>query len=136
MVPTVEATLVAAQEKAAALFLDVVATGLIRPGKLESELSAEIHALARERYGVKRHWHKRVVRAGPNSVLTYHDEPPDRAIAADDTVYLDFGPVFESWEADFGRTYVVGEDPRKHRLVADIEAAFADGGAISSVPRG
>ena len=39
----------------------------------------------------------------------------------------DFGPVFETWEADFGRTYVVGSDPAKRRLVADIEAAFARG---------
>ena len=127
MPPSVEATLVAAQDKAAALFSDVVSSGLIRPGVLESELSAEIHALARSKYGVRRHWHKRVVRAGPNTVLTYHDEPPDRRVAEDDTVYLDLGPVFESWEADFGRTYVVGSDPRKHRLVRDIEAAFATG---------
>src|SRR5581483_8110067 len=44
-----------------------------------------------------------------------------------DVVYLDFGPLFEEWEADFGRTYVLGSDPVKHRLVADIEAAFARG---------
>ena len=124
---SIEARLVAAQHKAAALFSEVVTSRLIRPGVLESELSAEIHALARSKYGVRRHWHKRVVRAGPNTLLSYHDEPPDRPIAQDDAVYLDFGPVFESWEADFGRTYVVGNDPRKHRLVQDIESAFAEG---------
>src|SRR5580700_5620949 len=41
--------------------------------------------------------------------------------------FLDFGPVFEEWEADFGRTYVVGDDPLKHRLRRDIEEAFASG---------
>ena len=30
-------------------------------------------------------------------------------------------------EADFGRTYVVGADPREHRLVADIGGAFLRG---------
>jgi Xaa-Pro dipeptidase len=35
--------------------------------------------------------------------------------------------VFEEWEADFGRTYVLGADPEKHRLVDDIGSAFAQG---------
>jgi Xaa-Pro dipeptidase len=120
-------SLIEAQEKARALFAEVVAGGLIVPGKLESELSTDIHHLARERFGLRRHWHKRIARAGENTMLGYHDEPEDRRIAADDVVYLDFGPVFESWEADYGRTYVVGSDPVKRRLVADIEAAFERG---------
>ena len=123
----VEQALLEAQGKAERLFEEVVASGLIRPGILESELSREIHALAQRRFGLRRHWHKRVVRAGANTVLTYHAEPPDRRLAADDVVYLDFGPVFSSWEADYGRTYVLGEDARKHQLVADITAAFRKG---------
>src|ERR1700678_2804554 len=120
-------SLMEAQENARALFQEVVAAGLIAPGKLESEVSADIHNLARERFGVRRHWHKRIARAGENTMSGYYDEPEDRRIAEDDVVYLDFGPVFDAWEADFGRTYVVGSDPVKHRLVADIEAAFARG---------
>ena len=123
----VERALLAAQGKAEQLFEEIVANGLIRPGVLESELSSEIHALAQHRFGVRRHWHRRVVRAGPNTVLTYHDEPPDRCIQADDVVYLDLGPVFNAWEADFGRTFVLGEDARKHQLVADITSAFRQG---------
>lgn len=124
---TVEQALLGAQRKAEDLFGQVVATGLIRPGVLESELSQEIHALAKRDFGLRRHWHKRVVRAGPNTVLTYHAEPPDRRLAEDDVVYLDFGPLFDEWEADYGRTYVLGNDPLKHKLVADIEAAFKRG---------
>jgi len=124
---TVEQALADAQRKAEELFAAIVDAGLIKAGLLESELSEQIHELARARFGVRRHWHKRVVRCGPNTVLTYYDEPPDRRIAADDVVYLDFGPLFEEWEADFGRTYVLGTDPVKHRLVADINAAFARG---------
>jgi Xaa-Pro dipeptidase len=126
-VATVEQALADAQRKAEDLFAAVVDSGLIRAGVLESELSAEIHGLAQRNFGVRRHWHKRVVRAGPNTVLTYQSEPPDRRVADDDVVYLDFGPLFEEWEADFGRTYVLGKDPLKHKLVADIEAAFTRG---------
>jgi Xaa-Pro aminopeptidase len=116
-VQSVEQNLLAAQRKAELLFSEVVASGL----------SDEIHALAQRRFGVRRHWHKRVARCGPNTVLTYHDEPADRRVLEDDVVYLDFGPLFAEWEADFGRTYVLGRDPRKHRLVSDIAAAFRRG---------
>jgi hypothetical protein len=108
--------LVSAQDKAEALFQQVVDSGMIRAGKLESELSQEIHALAQSRFGLRRHWHKRIARSGPNTVLTYHDAASDRTIAGDDIVYL-----------DFGRTYALGSDPYKHRLVDDIAAAFQRG---------
>jgi Xaa-Pro aminopeptidase len=113
-----------AQKRAEALFAEVIEQGILRPGPLESEVSAEIHELARRSYGVQRHWHKKVVRSGPNTVLTYYDEPPDRRLAPDDMVFLDFGPVFDNWEADLGRSYVLGPDPRKHQLVKDIGQAF------------
>jgi Xaa-Pro dipeptidase len=119
--------LLAAQVKAEALFEEVVACGMVSAGKLESELTAQIHALAQSRFGLRRHWHKRIARAGPNTLLTYHDEGADRRIAEDDIVYLDFGPVFDEWEADFGRTFVVGADPLKHRLVGDLADAFKRG---------
>jgi hypothetical protein len=44
-------SLIAAQNKAQALFDEVVGSGMIQPGKLESELSDEIHALAQSRFG-------------------------------------------------------------------------------------
>ncbi|HWG69920.1 MAG TPA: M24 family metallopeptidase, partial [Steroidobacteraceae bacterium] len=113
-----------AQRKAEALFAEVAGSGMIRGGKLESELSTEIHALAKSRFGLRRHWHKRLVRSGENTLLTYYDEALDRRMQDDDIVYLDFGPVFEAWEADFGRTYAIGADPLKHKLVDDIAAAF------------
>jgi Xaa-Pro dipeptidase len=122
--------LLQAQDRAQALFDEVVAAGLIAPGKLESELATEIVDLARSRFGVSRHWHKRIVRAGENTMMGYYDEPAERRIEADDVVYLDFGPLFETWEADFGRTYALGSDPAKHRLVADIGAAFERGKAF------
>jgi len=127
---SISESLLTAQNKAAALFDAVVAEGLIRPGKLESELSVDIHGLAKSRFGLRRHWHKRVVRAGPNTLLTYHDHSEDRRIEADDIVYLDFGPVFEEWEADFGRSYALGTDTAKQRLVADLSVAFQSGKAL------
>jgi len=112
-----------AQNKAAALFEEIEAR-LIRPGITESQLSREIHELAASRFGVETHWHRRVIRAGPNTLKTYNDDPPDLTIQADDIVFVDLGPVFEAWEADFGRTYVLGDDPVKHRLAGDLGPIF------------
>jgi Xaa-Pro aminopeptidase len=123
----VSESLLEAQNKAEALFTAIVDSGMIQAGKLESELSKEIHDLAHERFGVRRHWHKRIVRAGSNTLLGYYEESSDRRIAPDDVVFLDLGPVFDSWEADFGRTYALGNDPHKHRLVSDIGVAFRRG---------
>jgi Xaa-Pro dipeptidase len=124
-------SLVAAQAQAESLFNAIVANGAMRPGVRESELSDAIDGLARERFGLRRHWHRRVVRSGPNTVLTYYDGPSDRTLQDGDLVVLDFGPVFGEWEADYGRTYLVGDDPLKKRLIADVEAAFQRGKAYA-----
>jgi Xaa-Pro aminopeptidase len=110
------ARLLDAQAKAAELFAAVEACGLIAPGVREVEASDAIRDLAAELFGVQRHWHKRIVRAGVNTLEPYRQNPPDRVIREDDIVFCDFGPIFEDWEADFGRTFVLGEDPVKLRL--------------------
>jgi Xaa-Pro aminopeptidase len=77
--------------------------------------------------GKTRHWHKRIVRSGPHTLFPYRKNPPDRVIGADDIAFADFGPVFEKFEADLGRTYVLGGDPVKHRLADDLPVIFEAG---------
>lgn len=119
--------LVAAEEKAVALFDEVVRRGLIAPGKGEKQVSDEVRDLGAELFGTDKHWHKRVVRAGENTLAPYAENPPDRVIAPDDVVFLDFGPIFAHWEADVGRTFVLGDDPDKLRLRDDLDAVWAAG---------
>jgi Xaa-Pro dipeptidase len=119
--------LVAAEEQAEQLFAEVVAQELIVAGRSESQVSTAVRELAAEMFGVQRYWHKRIVRSGPNTVHPYRENPPDRVITDDDIVFLDFGPIFVEWEADFGRTYVLGDDPRKLRLQADLPRIFDAG---------
>ena len=121
------AGLLDAQSKAKKLFAAIQTQNLIRPGAKESEVNKGIYALAESMFGISRYWHKRIVRAGPNTLAPYDENPPDLSVGEDDIVFLDFGPVFEEWESDFGRTYVVGNNPLKRKLCRDIEEAFASG---------
>jgi Xaa-Pro dipeptidase len=119
--------LLGAQARAKQLFEAVEDRRLIHAGTTDKAASAAIQALAADMFGVERHWHKRIVRSGPHTLLPYKEDPPDRIIEDDDIVFTDFGPVFDAWEADLGRTYVIGDDPHKLRLRDDVSRAFALG---------
>jgi Xaa-Pro dipeptidase len=116
-----------AQDNAARLFHEIEIRGLIRSGVSESHVNTEIFALAKEMFGITTYWHKRIVRAGKNTLAPYNENPPDLKIGEDDILFLDLGPVFERWEADFGRTFVIGSDPAKLKMKNDVELAFAAG---------
>jgi Xaa-Pro aminopeptidase len=119
--------LLEAQNKAQTLFHEVEAQKIIHPGSSETRINEQVYSLAQRMYGIEQYWHKRIVRSGSNTLLPYDDNPPDLIVQEDDVVFLDLGPVFEAWEADFGRTFVLGDDPLKHKLCRDIETAFAQG---------
>jgi len=118
-----------AETKAVRLFEEVTSRKLVRAGITERELNSEVYQLAFEMYGIKKYWHKRIVRSGANTLLPYKENPPDLLIKDDDIVFFDFGPVFEDWEADFGRTYVLGNDPTKLRIQHEIEECWHIGKA-------
>ena len=119
--------LLAAQDKAAALFAAVEDRSLVAAGQGERMVSDRIRDLANEMFGKTRYWHKRIIRSGPHTLFPYRENPPDRVIEADDIAFADFGPIFDEFEADLGRTYVVGGDPVKHRLAADLPVIFGAG---------
>jgi Xaa-Pro dipeptidase len=125
-VPDVErrAAVEAAQAYALGLFTAIERGGLLRPGRSESDVEDDIRELAAREFGVEKHWHRRIVRSGPNSITTAGDHPSVRVIGEDDIVYLDLGPVFGGWEADIGNSYALGNNPRKQALVAELPRQF------------
>ncbi len=122
----VRQNLLIAEHKAKELFTAVEQRGLIVPGKTETELSGEIVTLAKTLFGIENFWHKKIVRAGANTLHPYNGNPADRVIQDDDMVFLDFGPIYNGWEADLGRTYVIGNDPLKLKLKKDVEDAWQE----------
>ncbi len=115
-----------AEKKAADLFKEIEVKKLLIPGKSEKEINTSIFDLAFAMFGIKKYWHKRIVRCGENTLQPYKENPPNLILKEDDILFIDFGPIFEEWEADFGRTYVIGKDPYKIKLKEDIESAWHD----------
>ncbi|MES2566903.1 MAG: M24 family metallopeptidase [Bacteroidota bacterium] len=115
-----------AERKALVLFQVAETRQLIVAGKTEKQLNHELFDLAFELFGIKKYWHKRIVRSGKNTLFPYGENPPDLTLQPDDILFFDFGPVFEDWEADVGRTYVIGNDPLKIKLKEDIEMAWKE----------
>lgn len=115
------------EKKAFELFAAIEQRGLIRPGITELELNRAIYDLAFELHGIRTFWHKRIVRAGKNTLLPYAENPPDLTLRENEILFLDFGPVYEDWEADIGRTYVLGNDARMMQLKNDAERLWQEG---------
>lgn len=113
-----------AEAHALRLFDEIQSQEIIRSGRLESEVNTDILNLAHERFGIEKYWHKRIVRAGENTLHPYSVNPPDLLIQKNDILFLDFGPIFEAYEADIGRTYVLGDDSLRLKLTNDIEHAW------------
>lgn len=116
--------LIEAEKKALSLLDAIEAGGLIAAGRTEREVEQDIFRLATDRFGIEKHWHKRIVRSGANTLAIAGDNPPIRTIGEDDMVFLDLGPVFEEWEADVGHSYAIGPDPRKHALCRELPIQF------------
>jgi len=61
------AELLDAPRKAEALFAEIQAQSLIRPGAKESEIDESVYALAASMCGISRYWHKRILRVARNT---------------------------------------------------------------------
>ena len=86
--------LIEAERKAEVLFQEIENRNIVTVGKTESELNKEVFNLAFELFGIKKFWHKRIVRSGKNTLLPYKENPVNLTIQKDDILFFDFGPVY------------------------------------------
>jgi Xaa-Pro aminopeptidase len=116
--------LINAQNISIQFFKAIEENNLIVAGKSEEQLNSEVCDLAVKKFGIEKYWHKKIVRSGKNTLAIYPDNPPNRIIEKDDILFIDMGPIVEDYEADIGRTYVLGNDARKLKLKRDVEKAW------------
>jgi Xaa-Pro aminopeptidase len=115
-----------AQNTSLHFFKAIEESHLIVAGKSEEQLNFEVCDLALQKFGIEEHWHKIIVSSGKNTLAIYPDNPPIRIIDKDDILFIDLGPIVEGYEADIGRTYVLGNNPQKLQLKNDVEKAWYD----------
>ncbi|KAL0022533.1 hypothetical protein WJX79_009701 [Trebouxia sp. C0005] len=115
-----------ARKIAVDMFAAIESKGILVPGCTETDIDKQLFDLAAADFGTRKHWHQRLPRVGQNTIHPIYDKVADRALQEDDIVYVDLGPVFGDMEADFGRTYVLGDDAEKHKLNAALEQVFND----------
>lgn len=115
----------AAEQQAFELLFFIEEHNVIRPGRTERDIEKEILYIAQNNFGIAQHWHKRIVRAGVNTLSIFADNPEVVEVKDDDIVFLDLGPVFDHWEADVGKTYVIGNSPEKVKLVDELSRQFS-----------
>jgi len=91
-------------------------SGLITAGMTEEDA----HRLYKElsiKHGVQRQWHPAKLRFGPNTVKSFREVSEPYELKSEDIFFLDIGPVFEGHEADYGETFVIGNQ-YEHKLIA------------------
>ena len=84
----IKSNLIEAEKTAVELFNEIENRKLIISGKDEKTLNNEIFSLAKELFGIEKHWHKRIVRAGENTLHPYSENPPNRIIQDDDILFF------------------------------------------------
>ena len=106
---------------------------LVREGRTEIEVSADIDRLLREA-GFERPAFETIVASGPNGALP-HARPGSRRLARQDGVVLDFGGVYDGYCVDLTRTVEVGTAAPEWRRLASA-VAEAHRAAIETVRPG
>src|SRR5262245_24020119 len=86
------AALIAAEARASKLFDAIERSGIVRAHRSERAIEDDIYDIALREFGIERHWHKRIVRAGVNGLTAAIESPPVRSTEPDDLVYVDLGP--------------------------------------------
>ena len=96
----------------------------VGPGMAEADALALTKKVLRDS-GLGRGWHGVHVRFGSNTLKNFGEpSEPGVVLGKDDLWFIDIGPVWQAWEADFGETFVVGDDPEMRRIARDVHAVF------------
>ena len=75
--------------------------------------------------GLRKGWHKIVVRFGPNTTKNFEDpSTPGVALGDDDIFFIDIGPIYEGCEGDAGDTFVVGDDLEMIKAAEDVRSIW------------
>lgn len=89
----------------------------LKPGQSEDQITKNVLSQMAA-LGIKKNWHKPIIRVGVNTVLKFGVAPLDSKVTLSDSdlCILDLGPVIGQYEADIAETFVLGSDPEHLRI--------------------
>jgi len=93
----------------------------MRPGATEYEVAAEAeYAMRRE--GAELTSFATIVSTGPRSAYS-HGWPTGRKLKDGEFMLVDLGPMIDGYAADETRTFIMGSDPKKQRMLVAVDRA-------------
>ncbi len=93
----------------------------IAPGMAEDDARRIAGDILAER-GMKKGWHKILVRFGVNTAKNFEDvAEPGVVLGENDIFFIDIGPIYEATEGDAGDTFTFGNDAEKVRAAGDVK---------------
>lgn len=93
------------------------------PGMTEVEAKALLEKTMDES-GLEKRWHPTKMRIGKNTVKSFRDESEPIVLSESDLFFVDIGPVYSNHEADYGETFVIGENPEFTHLRDSTRKVF------------
>jgi len=112
------------QRKASKL-ADIAITAIresLAPGRRECEIAAEA-AYAMMSHGAESLKFHTIVGSGKRSAYI-HSWPGDKKIKKGDLVLVDLGPIKDGYTADISRTFLVGKDDKKEKMLNAVDKAI------------
>ncbi len=96
----------------------------MKPGVTEYELAAEAEYIMRCR-GAHLTSFNTIVSTGPRSAYS-HGWPTDRKLKDGEFMLVDLGPQVDGYAGDETRTFILGSDPKKERMLIVIDKAVQE----------
>jgi len=93
----------------------------MRPGITEYELAAEAEYTMR-RKGAQSTAFNTIVSTGPRSAYS-HGWPTNRKLCDGEFLLVDLGPQIDGYASDETRTYLLGSDPKKEKMIHALDKA-------------
>jgi hypothetical protein len=92
----------------------------VKAGMLEEQARAMAGEVL-EGLGMRRGWHRIIVRFGPNTTKDFMEKSESGVVLGEnDIFFVDIGPIYGDTEGDAGDTFVVGSEPDYLRAQREV----------------
>jgi Xaa-Pro aminopeptidase len=100
-------------------------SSFITPGMTEEDAHAQYKNLCKK-YAVEKQWHPPKIRFGPNTLKHFKEPSDPYQLQEEDLFFIDIGPVIEGHEADYGESFVIGNQFEHKQITQASKTVFEE----------